>query len=161
MLSSIVILAILSYFVLSEINKFFKEENAKQRKEFFKKRIIFFIASYKERFITCNEDDLFKDSLKIKGFLHCYFPHQIPDIIKNCYQPEHNKETFVLLEINKVKVKSPIIYEGSDAEIFPHIYGPLNIDAIIKTHPIEFDKNGEFIMPDYPSIELEFLPPSF
>ena len=45
-------------------------------------------------------------------------------------------EELVLLEIDPALLTSPLVVEpvpGTDDE-FPHIYGPLNLDAVVATH---------------------------
>jgi uncharacterized protein (DUF952 family) len=55
----------------------------------------------------------------------------------------------VLLEIDPRRVAPDIRYENLDGgdELFPHVYGPLNRDAVLATHPLESDASGEFTVP--------------
>jgi uncharacterized protein (DUF952 family) len=57
-----------------------------------------------------------------------------------------NPEPFVLLHIDKDAVTSPIRYDDP-AEIFPHIYGPLNRDAILAVEDIRRSGDGTFFKP--------------
>jgi uncharacterized protein (DUF952 family) len=57
-----------------------------------------------------------------------------------------NLEPFVLLHIDKDAVTSPIRYDDP-AEIFPHIYGPLNRDAILAVEDIRRSGDGTFCKP--------------
>lgn len=54
----------------------------------------------------------------------------------------------VLLCIDSDKVQAEIRYEGTEGgELYPHIYGPLNIDSVIEVLKFEPDENGMFELP--------------
>lgn len=80
-------------------------------------------------------------SLAREGFIHCSHQHQILEVANLFYREVSD---LVLLWIDPAKVKSKIKIErppdGSD-ELFPHIYGPLNLNAIksVEAFPIEED----------------------
>jgi len=52
---------------------------------------------------------------------------------------------FYLLVIDLEKVLAPVRYDAP-GEIFPHIYGPLNRDAIIEIRPFERTPDGRFFI---------------
>jgi uncharacterized protein (DUF952 family) len=37
----------------------------------------------------------------------------------------------VLLELDDAKLKAELRWESADNDLFPHLYGPLNLDAIV------------------------------
>jgi uncharacterized protein (DUF952 family) len=37
-----------------------------------------------------------------------------------------------LLNVDESKLHAELKYEAADGELFPHLYGPLNLDAIVK-----------------------------
>jgi len=86
-------------------------------------------------------------SLTEEGFIHCSTPQQILGTANDYYRGQSG---LVLLCISSKKVKSPIVYEDfyEKGMAFPHIYGPLNVDAI--TQMIDFPSNadGSFSLPD-------------
>jgi Protein of unknown function (DUF952) len=54
----------------------------------------------------------------------------------------------VFLVIDRDRVASEIRDEGADPHnLFPHIYGELNIDAVVKAIDLETDTDGLFVMP--------------
>jgi uncharacterized protein (DUF952 family) len=57
------------------------------------------------------------------------------------------RKGLVLLCINTAKVQSEIRYEGTGTELYPHIYGSLNIDAVIKVLDFEPHEDGIFTLP--------------
>jgi len=71
-------------------------------------------------------------SLKEEGFIHCCQEEQIPDVLHRYFE---GKQHLLKLSIDTSKLKSQLIYEWSptNADTYPHIYGPINIDAVIAT----------------------------
>lgn len=70
-------------------------------------------------------------SLKDEGFIHCSELSQVEDIKKRFYV---GIQDLVLLTIDTEKLTSQLIFEWSPSvqDTFPHIYGPINSDAVIK-----------------------------
>jgi uncharacterized protein (DUF952 family) len=66
------------------------------------------------------------------------------------------QQNLVLLCLDETKLKSECKYESPTAEVshspnvdklFPHIYGPINLSAVIKA--VDFpSKNGLFVLPE-------------
>ena len=50
----------------------------------------------------------------------------------------------VLLEIDVSKLRAPVKHEPADADVFPHLYGPLNLDAVVGTRPLAAGEDGGF-----------------
>ena len=69
------------------------------------------------------------DSLQTEGFIHCSFREQIEPVLQRYYK---DAEKVLLLEIESEKLTSKLINEPSTGgEIYPHIYGKINRDAIV------------------------------
>lgn len=79
------------------------------------------------------------------GFIHCSTREQVLDIA-NLIAPKD--ADLVLCEIDSRKVTPEIIYENLEGgdRLFPHVYGPLDLAAILKVW-IFSPMNGEFIFP--------------
>lgn len=75
------------------------------------------------------------DSLSTEGFIHCSTEDQIPGVLARYYQ---GQKGLVKLKIERNKVNRPVIFElaGSINEVFPHIHGALNTDAVVEISPI-------------------------
>lgn len=73
-------------------------------------------------------------SLKEEGFIHCSQENQLEDV-KQRYFAERND--LLLLTIDTDKLTSPHIFEWSASvqDTFPHVYGPINIDAVVEVNP--------------------------
>ena len=70
-------------------------------------------------------------SLETEGFIHCSFADQLDGVIERYYKGE---DRIVVLEIDPERLMSRMIKEPStNNEIYPHIYGPINRDAIVRT----------------------------
>ena len=78
-----------------------------------------------------NEKFYKAESLQTEGFIHCSFAEQIETVLNRYYK---NTERVLLLEIETEKLTSPLINEPSTGgEIYPHIYGKINKEAVDKT----------------------------
>jgi uncharacterized protein (DUF952 family) len=85
------------------------------------------------------------DMLDSQSFIHCSTPQQTAKVANTLFLKQKG---LVLLSIEVNKVKPEIRFEGADnEELYPHIYGPLNVDAVIKVVDFEPTKNGKFVMP--------------
>jgi uncharacterized protein (DUF952 family) len=70
-------------------------------------------------------------SLQSEGFIHCSQKEQLAPTIKRFFSGQTD---LWVLHIDPLKVKAQIKYEpAEDAQgLFPHIYGVLNLDAVVK-----------------------------
>ena len=74
-------------------------------------------------------------SLVTEGFIHTSKENQVKGVLDRYYL---NQTDLLLLHINEEKLTSELKYEvaPSTNEVFPHIYGRLNLDAVVKTSKI-------------------------
>ena len=74
-------------------------------------------------------------SLATEGFIHASKAGQVAGVIDRYFKGQND---LVLLHIDEHKLTAPFIYEFSPSvnEEFPHIYGPINLDAVLKVEPI-------------------------
>lgn len=73
-------------------------------------------------------------SLQEEGFIHASDPSQVDASFQRYYAGQSG---LVQLVIDTSKLTSQLIYEWSPATeaTFPHIYGPINLDAVIEVIP--------------------------
>jgi uncharacterized protein (DUF952 family) len=64
-------------------------------------------------------------SLDEVGFIHCSYQHQVQGVADFGYKDA--TEPLVLLTIDPERVRAEITVENG----FPHVYGPLTVDAVI------------------------------
>ena len=80
-----------------------------------------------------------------EGFIHCTDGREAISIILTQYYKEDAGE-WLVLSIDKSRIAAPVKYEDP-AGIFPHVYGPLNRDAIVDVKPIGRASDGTFLLP--------------
>jgi len=79
-------------------------------------------------------------SLAEEGFIHCSYAHQVQAIADLVYS---GRSDVVLLEIDPRLLRSPVNVESLDnREAFPHIYGPLNRDAVTRVSSVPLLADG-------------------
>jgi len=66
-------------------------------------------------------------SLEEEGFIHCSKPEQVLDVANNFYR---KSPPLVIFWIAPSKVLADIRWEAVGDDLFPHIYGPLNLNAV-------------------------------
>jgi uncharacterized protein (DUF952 family) len=71
------------------------------------------------------------ESLAKEGFIHTSKAEQVAGVLNRYYKGQSN---LLLLHIDEIKLTAPLKYEMAPSvnEAFPHIFGPLNLDAVIK-----------------------------
>jgi len=86
------------------------------------------------------------DSLASEGFIHCSTRDQIPATGSRFYKGQTG---LILLGIETERLASPLKWENSEGGLppFPHIYGPLNLDAITQVLPFPANPDGSFDFP--------------
>jgi uncharacterized protein (DUF952 family) len=84
-------------------------------------------------------------SLDSEGFIHCSTLEQVRRVADTHFRGQRG---LVLLVIQSARVRAEIRYEGSQGdEGFPHIYGPLNTDAVARVVAFETGDDGRFQLP--------------
>jgi uncharacterized protein (DUF952 family) len=69
-----------------------------------------------------------------EGFIHCSTHDQVPGVLQRYYSGIKN---LVLLHIDESKLTATLKYEeATNKELFPHVFGPINKDAIVKVDSI-------------------------
>lgn len=87
-------------------------------------------------------------TLAEEGFIHASQATQVADIANMFYRGVPGD--LVVLIIDPARLRAPVRYEhvpGSDAP-FPHIYGPLNTDAVLAARPLAPAPDGTFSFSD-------------
>jgi len=95
------------------------------------------------------------ESLDTEGFIHCSTISQVLPVVENFYKSQSG---LVLLVIEPALLSSRLIWEPPSGgtppqgvpkgDPFPHIYGPINLDAIVKVVDLEKNADNKFILPD-------------
>lgn len=74
-------------------------------------------------------------SLKSEGFIHTSTHEQVSGVLDRYYR---NVEDLLLLHIEESKLTAPLKYELAPSvnENFPHIFGVINLDAVVKVEQV-------------------------
>ncbi len=80
-------------------------------------------------------------SLAEEGFVHCSFDSQLQQIADLVYL---GRADVLLLKIDPGRLSASVRLENLDggSDGFPHIYGPINRDAVVKVTPVVVDEDG-------------------
>jgi uncharacterized protein (DUF952 family) len=96
----------------------------------------------KSEWLDAQKQGRFVDaSLERDGFIHCSTPEQILYVANHFYRELPQP---VLLWIDPGNLASEIRWEATDGELYPHIYGPINLTAVEKTTELKPDEDGVF-----------------
>jgi uncharacterized protein (DUF952 family) len=85
------------------------------------------------------------DTLDTEGFIHCSTLEQIVKVANKFFS---DRQQLIILCIDSQRVVFEIKYEESEpGEQFPHIYGSLNLDAVVKVIELTPGADGKFEFP--------------
>ncbi|WP_200531526.1 DUF952 domain-containing protein [Halorubrum sp. LN27] len=94
-----------------------------------------------------DQEEYHPRSLDEQGFVHCSKIGQI-GLVADYNHADDDELMLVLLD--ESHLDAPVRYEtdGEDGKsAFPHVYGPLTLDAVIEIFPFEQDETG-FRLPE-------------
>ena len=117
--------------------------------------MIFHITSHLAWEEAQQRGDYRAESLETEGFIHCSTSSQVLPVAENFYKGQNG---LLLLGIEPTLLTSPAQWEPPtggtpplgvpDGDPFPHIYGPINLNAVVKVFNLDQDPNGGFAFPD-------------
>ena len=95
-------------------------------------------------------------SLENEGFIHCSTLAQVIDTANRFYRGQYD---LVVLHIDESRLKAELKYEApammhgeSAGELFPHLHGELNVDAVVRMVELPCEVDGSFAgVPPAPS----------
>jgi uncharacterized protein (DUF952 family) len=76
------------------------------------------------------------DALFTGGFIHCCLRDHVQEVLAQWFKGASN---LIILEIDPAKLTSKVIYENLEGgeTLFPHIYGPINLNAVVGIENVE------------------------
>ena len=84
-------------------------------------------------------------SLDSEGFIHCSTPDQVVEVANYPYRGQRG---LVLLVIGPESVVPSIRYEeAGNGKLYPHTYGPLNVNAVVGVKAFKPSADGTFQLP--------------
>ena len=117
--------------------------------------MIFHITSSVDWEKAQQRGDYRAESLDTEGFIHCSTQSQVLPVAENFYKGHSG---LLLLGIEPALLSSDLKWEAPSGgtpplgvpagESFPHVYGPINLNAVVKVLELQTDPNNKFILPD-------------
>jgi uncharacterized protein (DUF952 family) len=84
-------------------------------------------------------------TLDTEGFIHC---STLAQVIGSANRFFKDRKDLVIITIDCDRVKPEIRYEGETINnLFPHIYGALNIEAVVQEIDFACEEDGLFRLP--------------
>lgn len=90
------------------------------------------------------EDGTYRgDTLETEGFIHCSTETQLPRVVRERFAGEAG---LVVLRIDPRWIVHEVRYENLEGgdDLFPHIYGELDVGAVNCVFPLVVDSRGDF-----------------
>ena len=94
------------------------------------------------------------ENLESEGFIHCSKSTQLLPVVEKYYQGQRD---LLLLTIDPSLLSSDLKWEPPsggapppgvpEGDLFPHIYGPINLNAIVKAVDLESNPDGHYSLP--------------
>ncbi len=81
------------------------------------------------------------------GFIHCSDIDQVIEVADNLFEGEKD---LVLICIDEQRLDRELVYEDcyDSGEGYPHIYGPIDTDAVLEVYKFERSEEGRFELPE-------------
>ncbi|MGV9450455.1 DUF952 domain-containing protein [Streptomyces sp. NPDC003635] len=73
-------------------------------------------------------------TLREEGFIHCSTRVQLPGVAASFFS---DLDDLVVLVVDPDRLRVPVRYEAAEpgGEEFPHVYGPIPVDAVVGVEP--------------------------
>ena len=86
------------------------------------------------------------ESLASEGFIHCSTPAQLVATANRFFRGQTD---LVLLAIARGRVTAEVRddFVTVENQTFPHIWGPLNLDAVVRARPFAPNADGNYELP--------------
>lgn len=81
-----------------------------------------------------------------EGFVHCSMREQVVSVANRFYA---GRDDLVLLVIDEARLAADVIRENLEGgeELFPHVYGVIELSAVVKVFPFKPGQTGTFELP--------------
>ena len=87
------------------------------------------------------------ESLLGEGFIHCSTDKQFEQVANFYFK---DVPDLVALEIDEERLKAPLKWEAVGENQFPHIYGPLEVHAVVREAELVLGASGTLEFPFKP-----------
>jgi uncharacterized protein (DUF952 family) len=111
-------------------------------------RVIFHIVKREEWMLAVKRGSYAPESLRADGFIHCSTVAQVIDTANRFYRGQRD---LVVLHIDEARLTAKLTFEAPSGahgetagELFPHLYGELNVDAVVRVVELPCAADGSF-----------------
>lgn len=84
-------------------------------------------------------------SLETEGFIHFSSDRQWLQTANRLFR---GRRGLVLLSVCESRLRAPIQREPADGDLFPHLYGELNLDAVVDVFKLPVADDGRIGIPE-------------
>ncbi|MBW4467006.1 MAG: DUF952 domain-containing protein [Pegethrix bostrychoides GSE-TBD4-15B] len=107
---------------------------------------IFHIAE-RDQWQAIQTEDIYQPaSLEIEGFIHCSTMTQVTWVADKFFRGQSG---LVLLKIDPERLWAELRFDPVEGlGLFPHLYGALNLDAVVQVVDFPPQPNGRFTLPE-------------
>ena len=102
-------------------------------------------------------------TLEQQGFVHASTARQLPVVAEAIYADVTEPLVLLVLDVDTLEAMgAPVRWESPEGPggaphetlgLFPHVYGPVPVEAIVAVLPASFDA-GRFVMPDLDGLDV-------
>ena len=120
-----------------------------------RERMIFHITSRLAWNQARERGDYRAESLETEGFIHCSTEQQVLPVAQKFYA---GQDGLLVLVIEPALLDPELKWEPPsggapppgvpEGDLFPHVYGPINLGAIVKVFDLEEFPDGKFTLPE-------------
>lgn len=105
--------------------------------------MIYHITTERQWHDTKGQSQYEADFFRSEGFIHCSDAHQVVRVANHLFR---NMRGLILLHIETELLHSRLVYENLEggSELFPHVYGLVNLNAIVRVSSFEPGLDGIF-----------------
>ena len=83
-------------------------------------------------------------SLQAEGFIHLSTARQLPATADRCFA---GVPALLVLRVSRDSLRAELRFDPVDGDAFPHLYGPLNLGAVIALAALPVPASGGFQLP--------------
>ena len=83
-------------------------------------------------------------SLGAEGFIHLSTREQLLGTVERFFR---HTQSLLLVEVSSDRLHAELRYEEADGAHFPHLFGPVNPEAVVAVHVMKRGEDGNYELP--------------
>lgn len=97
--------------------------------------VIYHIATAAAWNLAKESGEYIHPSLKEEGFIHCSQESQVAGVLERYFTGQKDLLKLVI-DTDKLTSKYVFDWSPSTADTYPHVYGPINVSAVLEAIPL-------------------------